>query len=211
MRIEGLYIGKPREIMMKGKPVKTSIYKEPLFSTVQVNELGIIGDTQSDRVHHGGIDMALCMYPAEHYPYWEEKLGKSPGLSAFGENLMVSGLLEEDVQIGDQYKVGEIIIEISQPRSPCFKLGLKHNEPKMPLWVNEKGISGYYARVLQDGEISLGDDLELIERIDGNPTVLEVNKAKYWKDATREDWERLTAVRQLSEDWRESFQRKLQK
>ncbi|WP_413376202.1 MOSC domain-containing protein [Alkalihalobacillus sp. 1P02AB] len=209
--IEGIYVGKPREVMMNGKPVKTSIYKEPLFSTVQVNSLGIIGDTQSDLVHHGGVDMAICLYPAEHYSYWEEKLGRNPGQSAFGENLTVSGLSEQDVQIGDVYRIGDVLLEISQPRSPCYKIGLKHNEPKMALWVNEKGWSGYYARVLHDGEVSVGDELELVERHAKNPTVLDVNKARYWKEATSEDWQELVKVRQLSQEWREHFQKRLEK
>ncbi|KMK75391.1 sulfurase [Alkalihalobacillus pseudalcaliphilus] len=197
--------------MMNGKQVRTSIFKEPLFSTVQVNELGVIGDTQSDQVHHGGIDMALCLYAQEHYPYWEEKLGRNIGESAFGENLTVSSLTEEDVRIGDVYKVGDVRIEISQPRSPCYKIGLKHKEPKMALWVNEKGWSGYYARVLEAGNMTVGDKLELVERMDGNPTILEVNKARYWKEATESDWAKLVKVRQLSQEWREHFQKRLDK
>ncbi|WP_100406186.1 MOSC domain-containing protein [Bacillus solitudinis] len=207
--VKSIHIGKPRQLQMKGKAIQSSIFKESVTSNVMVTSLGIEGDTQSDLVNHGGVDKAICAYPFEHYPYWERKIKKELEGSAFGENLTLEGLLEDKIHIGDVFTFGKAIIQVSQPRQPCFKLGLKHSEPKLTLWVQETGFTGFYFRVLKEGEVGQKDRLELIERNPSYPTVHETNLVKYDKNPKVESLKRMSDIPTLSESWKAEFRQRL--
>ena len=159
MRIESLNIGKPVTVEYHGKPLETGIYKMPAKGSVHVSVYGLDGDGQADLVNHGGPDKAVCVYPLEHYPYWEEQLGKKLESAAFGENITTLGLLETEVCIGDLYEIGTALFEVSQPRYPCFKLSQKHKASDMPVKVLTTGYSGFYLRVLREGDIAAGDPI----------------------------------------------------
>ncbi|WP_088103336.1 MOSC domain-containing protein [Halalkalibacter urbisdiaboli] len=204
-KVDSIHRGKPRTLEVAGKQIQTSIFKEKVLSTIRVGKSGLIGDTQSDQVNHGGLDKAICVYPYEHYPFWEKKLGKGLGVSGFGENFTLVGLQEDKVRIGDVYQIGDVIVQVSQPRQPCFKLGLKHNQPKLVVWVQETGFSGYYFRVLKEGVVTPGDTVLCIEQKLENPTVMEANQVKYAKNPSRDKLLWMTNVGELSEGWRKDF------
>ena len=174
LQIVSLNIGTPIEIEHNGKPLLTGIYKQPVTGEVYMSRLQLSGDGQGDTVHHGGVDKAVCIYPYEHYPKWEQEFNKKLEAAAFGENLTTAGLLEHEVYIGDTYRLGEAVIQVSQPRFPCFKLAKKHDIPQLPARVLDTGYSGFYVRVLQEGWISAGSTLELLERDPAEVTVAEV-------------------------------------
>lgn len=157
MEVISLNVGKPVTVDFHGKPLETGIYKMPAAGQVRLRLKGFDGDGQADLVNHGGADKAVCVYPLEHYAYWEQQLGRKLEYSAFGENLTVSGLLEAEVCIGDIYEIGSALLQVSQPRFPCFKLSQKHGPADMPAKVLSTGYSGFYLRVLREGAIAAGD------------------------------------------------------
>jgi MOSC domain-containing protein YiiM len=157
MKIVSLNIGKPVTVDYRGKPVETGIYKSPAEGPVKLSVNGLQGDGQADLVNHGGPDKAVCVYPLEHYAHWEELLGKKLEYAAFGENITTTGLIETEVCIGDVYEIGTAVLQVSQPRYPCFKLSQKHGPADMPARVLATGYSGFYFRVLREGEIAAGD------------------------------------------------------
>jgi MOSC domain-containing protein YiiM len=174
MEVISLNVGKPVTVDYRGKPLETGIYKMPAAGPVQLHLEGFDGDGQADLVNHGGPDKAVCVYPIEHYAFWEEQLGRKLEFSAFGENITVSGLLETEVCIGDVYEIGSTLLQVSQPRFPCFKLSQKHGPADMPAKVLATGYSGFYFRVLREGQIAAGDVIVKKESGDGGYSVKRV-------------------------------------
>ncbi|MES2833037.1 MAG: MOSC domain-containing protein [Pseudomonadota bacterium] len=153
------------------KPVKTGIHKLPVVGQVRVGLLGIEGDEQADQSLHGGLDKAVYAYPIEHYDFWNVQCGASlkrpPGglpltAGAFGENLTILGLLESDVWIGDRLHVGDVVLQVTEPRHPCFKLNVKLNFSHASKVMVQSGFSGFYLRVVQPGSVSAGDAVTLV-------------------------------------------------
>ncbi len=164
-KIEEVCIGQAREVLHNGERCFTGIFKYPVSSTVAVELESLQGDEQVDRRFHGGRDKAIYVYPQQHYSYWKKILNKSDlGSSFFGENLTVSGLNDETVCIGDRYKVGTAIVIVSQPRIPCFKLGIRTNIDTMPARFLSAGWLGFYLRVIETGSLKQGDEFVLLER-----------------------------------------------
>jgi MOSC domain-containing protein YiiM len=159
---------------IRGEPVLSGINKLPVAGPVMVRTLNIDGDRQADLSVHGGVDKAVYCYPSEHYEAWENELARPLEFGTFGENLTVSGLLEDALHIDDVLIVGNAILQVSQPRFPCFKLGIKLNDPHMVKRFQQSGRSGFYCRVLQEGTIEAGQKMQVIERDGSQPTVVSV-------------------------------------
>jgi MOSC domain-containing protein YiiM len=177
-----IQVARPLAVRHMGKEVRTGIYKLPVQGPVMVRRLNIDGDEQGDLTVHGGVDKAVYCYPSEHYPAWVEELGRELPNGTFGENLTVSGLLEADLHPGDVLAVGDAVLQVSQPRFPCFKLGIKIGDQRFVQRFQLSGRSGFYCRVLQEGLIEAGQPISLVEREPSNPTIAEIvtalNKAQ---------------------------------
>jgi MOSC domain-containing protein YiiM len=153
--------------------VLSAIYKQPVTGPVMVRRLNLDGDQQADLKVHGGPDKAVYCYPSEHYAAWSNELERHFEHGFFGENLTVSGLSEESLHIGDVLSVGEAVLQVSQPRLPCFKLGIKFGDQAFIARFLQSGRSGFYCRVLQEGMIEPGQPIEIIERAESQPTITE--------------------------------------
>ncbi|NOU93892.1 MOSC domain-containing protein [Paenibacillus sp. LMG 31456] len=199
----------PVTIDYKGKLLETGIFKEPVNRSLMLSFSQLEGDGQGDMINHGGEDKAVCVYCEEHYSYWEDKLQRKLSYGAFGENFTVTGLLESDIHIGDIFAVGEAVVQVSQPRQPCFKLGWKHKMPELPEQVQDTGFTGYYFRVLKEGTVSAGDDIRLIERHALAITAAEANRLKYHDKTDLAGIHTLLAVEALADSWRKSFEKRL--
>lgn len=208
MEIKSVNIGKPRVLGGSKNEVlsginKTSVGKQKLF----LSKTQLDGDGQADLVNHGGIDKAVCIYPVEHLLYWQKRYNQPFSFGAFGENLSISGLTEEDVHIGDRFKWGSAIIEVSQPRRPCFKLAARHGIKQLPLDVQQTGYSGYYVRVIQEGFVSVSDPF-ILESRGSEFTIAQVNTVTY-SQSSHSELQTIATLPLLSEAWKISLQKKL--
>lgn len=155
----------PLTLSISGKDVSTGICKEPVTGAIQVHKLGLAGDGQADLTVHGGIHQAVYAYPSEHYPHWESLLGVPPlPPGTFGENLTTSGLLETEVCIGDVHRIGNLVLQVTSPRIPCFKLGHKLARPDILKAFLQSGRCGFYFKVLEEGTVSAGSRVEIISK-----------------------------------------------
>ena len=210
MKVVSINVGLPREVESHGKVVRTSIFKEPVAGRVRVERLNVEGDRQSDLTVHGGADKAVYVYPAEHYEFWRKEL---PGVDlpwgAFGENFTTEGLSEDRVHIGDQLSVGSAEFVVTQPRMPCFKLGIRFGRPDMVKRFLQSGRSGFYLAVAREGEVAAGDGVTLTSRHDLAITVADI-VGLYGADARNQDLLRKASeLSALPEDWRDYFRRRL--
>src|SRR5262245_11598118 len=168
MTLVSVNVSLPKHVEFDGRTVSTSIFKEPTNGPVFVRRLSLTGDWPADLRFHGGSNKAVYAYPLEHYAFWSSELGRDdlhPG--QFGENLTLQGLTEDLARLGDHYRVGSALLEVTQPRYPCFKLGIKMGDPHFPRRFLASGRTGYYLRVLEEGEVSAGDTVELVEQAVG--------------------------------------------
>ena len=157
--------GRVREVAWHGRILRTAIWKEPVATRVWAGRLGLAGDHQADLLGHGGEQRAIMVYQLDAYRFWADYLGRSNFvMGQFGENLTVEGLNDEEVCIGDRYRIGGAVVEVSQPRVSCYKLGLRMDHPPMPALVVAHRRPGFYLRVLQEGEIGAGDAVHLVAR-----------------------------------------------
>ena len=210
MKLLSINVGLPREIEWKGKLVRTSIFKAPVPGRVRVAQLNLEGDQQSDLSVHGGVDKAVYAYPSEHYPFWRREL---PGMDlpwgVFGENLTTEGLLEETLHIGDRLRVGSSEFLVTQPRMPCFKLGIRFGRPDIVKRFLQSGRSGFYFAVLQEGEVAAGDSIELLKQDEHGVAVADVVNL-YRNDANNQDTlRRVSELPSLPNNWREYFRKRL--
>jgi MOSC domain-containing protein YiiM len=210
MRLISVNVGLPREVQWRGKTVRTSIFKAPVSGRVKVRQLNLDGDQQSDLSVHGGIDKAVYAYPSEHYPFWRAELpGADLGWGAFGENFTTEGLLEEAVHIGDRLRVGSAEFMVTQPRMPCFKLGIRFGRPDILKRFQQSGRTGFYLAVLREGEVAAEDDVEFIAQDEHGVSVADV-VALYTADATNQDLlRRVSELPALPEGWRDYFRKRL--
>jgi len=169
MKLLSVNVSCPKEVTYRGQTVRTGIFKTPVADRVRVHRLNIEGDTQVDLRVHGGPDKAVYVYPHEHYEYWaRELMRKDFAFGQFGENLTTRGLLEDDVRVGDVLRIGSALLRVTEPRLPCFKLMTKMNNFRFAQPFLASGRTGFYLRVLEEGEVGAGD---LIERVDGEPSL----------------------------------------
>ncbi|MEA3278097.1 MAG: MOSC domain-containing protein [Pseudomonadota bacterium] len=213
MRLVSVNVSEPREIEYRGQVVRTGIFKEPVSGRVGVGRLNIDGDGQADLKVHGGYDMAVYAYPLEHYRYWEKELGRDAfPYGQFGENLTVEGLLEDTVRVGDVFRMGASRLQVTQPRIPCYKLAIRMDqEMDFPKRFQDSGRSGFYFRVLEEGEIGAGDAIELLERDTRSATIAEFIAIYLHRSNDPESLRRMLAARGLGSAWRVWFKTMLQK
>lgn len=207
--IASINVGKPKSFVYNGKELLSGIQKKPVHEPVFLSFLHFSGDGQADLVHHGGKDKAVCVYSYDHYPFWEKELGRPLDWAAFGENLTVKGLVEEDVCIGDTYQLGEAIVQVSQPRQPCHKLAKKHGIADLPLRIQNSGYTGFYFRVLKEGWVAKDSCLMLLDRHPLAVSVSFANRILYKDQSNKEGIEKILRVEELSDSWREMFQKRL--
>jgi MOSC domain-containing protein YiiM len=163
------------------------------------------GDGQADLENHGGPDRAACVYSFDHYPYWEEWTGTKLGPGSFSENLTISGFDETEICIGDTFTCGEALVQVSQPRMPCFKLAGWRGRKDLPDAIHDNGFTGFYFRTLREGMIKVGDAVELVSRHPAGVTVAYAAQVMLRRQNTREDVRRVLAVEALSQGWKESL------
>ena len=213
MQIISVNVGLPREVNWQGKTVSTGIFKSSVNGTVAVRFLNLDGDKQADLTVHGGRDKAVYVYPSEHYAYWQKELAelKEWPWGIFGENLTIKGLLETDICIGDRLQIGSVELEVSQPRSPCYKLGIRFDRSDMVKRFLDSGLSGFYCRVLQEGELATGDALKLTHRDKYQVSIAELALISANKRTDPELLERALEVETLAKSWRKDLQIKLNK
>ncbi|WP_027417380.1 MOSC domain-containing protein [Aneurinibacillus terranovensis] len=209
MRVETISVGKPAVVPWDKNKVVTAIFKQPVSGKVALDRMNLVGDAQGDLKNHGGPDKAVCIYAASHYPYWEKVLNRPLSYGSFGENLTVSGLTEEDVFIGDIWRIGSATVQVSQPRQPCYKIGVRLNAANLHLQVIETGFAGFYLRVLEEGEIEAGDTVTLVERLNADYTIRELHNCLFHKNCTSDEWTRLANIPELAEPWRKAFRKKI--
>ena len=205
MRITSVNVGLPAELATRDGVVMSGIVKRPVDGPVRVGPTNLEGDGQADLSVHGGVDMAVYAYPGEHYASWADQLGRddlTPGF--FGENLTVEGLTEDDVRIGDRFRVGTALLEVSQPRLPCFKLAARSGEPAIAKPMLKTGRTGWYMRVVEEGVVAAGDAITRVDRAEPSMTVHEIADL-IGSGADPEDLDRGAAVPALTLGWRESF------
>jgi MOSC domain-containing protein YiiM len=208
MRITSVNVGLPAELATREGVVMSGIVKRPLEGPVRVGRTNLEGDGQADLSVHGGLDMAVYAYPGEHYAAWATELGRddlTPGF--FGENLTIEGLSEDEVRIGDRFRFGTALLEVSQPRLPCFKLAAHSGEPAIARPMLKNGRTGWYLRVLEEGVVAAGDTISPAGAAQASMSVRETADL-IGSDATPEDLDRGAAVSALPLSWRESFARR---
>ncbi|MHA6484055.1 MOSC domain-containing protein [Paenibacillus sp. strain BS8-2] len=209
--IVSLQVGMPSLIAHGSKEVLSGIFKHPTDDACYAGLTGIEGDGQGDPVNHGGPDKAICAYFAHRYAYWETTTGRTFKHGAFGENLTISEWTEETLCIGDIVESGNTVLQVSQPRQPCFKLGLRNDWPELPMLVRETGYSGFYFRVLQQGNLQQGMKLVIAERHPAALSIMEANRIMYHEKDNMQAIQRLLSVTELAQSWQEQLQGRLSK
>ncbi|MBD2248334.1 MOSC domain-containing protein [Nostoc sp. FACHB-888] len=207
MKLISVNVGFPREVTWKEKTVSTGIFKEPVSDRLMVRSLNLEGDGQADLTVHGGADKAVYVYPFEHYDYWRGELPDTElPLGIFGENFTTTGLREEEVNIGDHFQIGTVKLMVTQPRLPCYKLGIRFGRPDMVKRFLASRRTGFYFRVLQEGEVGAGDILELVSRDDNNVTVADITQLYVRAEDNPELLHRAAQLEALPQSWRDYFQ-----
>jgi len=212
MKIVSLSVALPRLVEYNGEPVATGIFKEPVQGPVMLRALNLDGDRQADLSVHGGQDKAVYAYPSEHYPFWRKELPEmNLPYSMFGENFTTEGLLEDSLNIGDRFRVGEAELIVTQPRLPCYKLGIKFGRPDIIKRFLQSRRTGFYFAVSKEGEVEAGDDITLIERDPNNLVIADITRLYAFEKTDVEGLKRAIAVKALPKSWRDYFQRQIEK
>jgi ferredoxin-NADP reductase/MOSC domain-containing protein YiiM len=210
-RLLSVNVGLPRDVTWKGKTIRTSVWKSPVTGRRMVRKLDIDGDAQADLAGHGGEQRAVFVYQMDSYHYWEHFLSRSDfTFGQFGENFTVDGLADNEVCIGDRFRIGDAIFEVTQPRVTCYRVGIRTNEPRMPALLVEHHRPGFYFRVLQEGEVGAGDDIVKIADGTERISVADVDALLYLPGASSEQLQRVLRIPALSKGWQGSFQAMLQ-
>ena len=212
MKLISVNVGLPRVVMSNSDPVSTGIFKEPVAGRVMLRTLNLDGDRQADLSVHGGPSKAVYVYPSEHYDYWKHELPEMElPWGVFGENFTTTGLFESELNIGDKFHVGSAVVMVTQPRLPCYKLGLKFGRSDMIKRFLGSERTGFYFAVLQEGEVGVGDQIELIEGSKRSVSVSDITRLYTHEKHNIGLLRRAIEVEALPESWRNYFQHRLQK
>jgi len=214
-RIISLNVGLPREVIWHDRSVITGIFKEPVAGRVALRKLNLDGDRQADLTVHGGEYKAVYCYPVEHYEYWKKELpGRELPMGMFGENFTTMGLDENDVHVGDRFRVGSAEVVVTQPRLPCYKLGVKFGSDDMVKRFLVSGRGGFYLAVTREGEVGAGDEIKAISRDAHAVPVSEITRLyvlKRWGTEELASLRRAMQVEALPMDWKDYFRERMQK
>ncbi len=211
MKLLSVNVGGVQNLEFNGRVVESGINKEKVDGKVEVLKQGLIGDKQADLSVHGGLDKAVYAYSVEHYEFWQNKLKVNAlPFGQFGENFTVEGMDDREVMIGNSYRIGSVLLQVTQPRVPCFKLGIKMGDPTFPAKFMASGRYGFYFRLLEEGFVEAGDTIELVEKDSSGISVWKVMQIMYAGSHSNRD-EIISALnlQALSADWRTGFEQKL--
>ncbi len=206
-RLLSINVGLPQDIAWQGKTVHTAIWKAPVQGPRAVRRLNIDGDGQGDLAGHGGEHRAVFVYQIDSYRYWQSELGRTDfTYGQFGENFTVDGLPDREVCIGDRYRIGSALFEVTQPRVTCYRVGIRMNEPRMAALLVSHGRPGFYLRVLEEGQVEAGDEIVQVGAGPERMSVFEINALLYLPGHPRSQLERALRIPALSAGWRSSFE-----
>ncbi|WP_226584914.1 MOSC domain-containing protein [Halobacillus litoralis] len=208
-KLLSLNAGRPETYETDKGDLKSAYRKKPLNASTYLSYLNFDGDEQADKKNHGGRDKAVCLYPAQHYRYWEEYYNVPFSFPAFGENLTVEGIEESEVRVGDIYQLGDALLQISEPRKPCYIIARTHGIDDFPAQVIQKGYTGFYLRVLKEGNVKPGDYLNLVEAHPDGVTIEDVNDLRYHDRGNKRKLERVLALDALAEGLKQSLRKRL--
>jgi MOSC domain-containing protein YiiM len=212
MKLLSIQVGRPQLVMRNGEPVSTAIYKQPIAGRIVLRTLNLDGDRQADLSVHGGPTKAVYVYPSEHYEFWRKEFPDMElPYGVFGENFTVSGFSETTVNVGDEFRVGSAVVMVTEPRMPCYKLGIRIGRVDIikRFLVSER--TGFYLAVLKEGDVGAGDDFLLIKRNEPSVTINEVTRLYSRDKDNKELMRRIVKVEALPESWRAYFEEKLAK
>ena len=208
MQVLSVSVGQPREVAADDRLVRTSIFKSPVTGRIPIRNNNLAGDRQSDLTVHGGRAKAVYAYPYEHYAFWREQL---PGVELqpahFGENLTIEGLLEEDVHLGDRLRIGSAELVVTQPRLPCYKLGIRFGDPQMVRRFLASRRTGFYLSVAAEGDVGAGDAIEIIDRHPAAISIPELLRMYLKEDVSPDRVREAVAIPVLSDAWRTELQK----
>ena len=212
MRILSVNVGLPREVTWQGKLVTTGIFKEPVKAPVMLRTLNLDGDQQADLTVHGGVDKAVYVYPSEHYGYWRAELpGVDLSWGMFGENFTTEGLLEKTVYIGDRFRIGDAQVVVTEPRMPCYKLGIKFGRADIIKRFLTSRRTGFYFAVAREGMVSAGDAIEFIGPDQREISVADITRLYAFEKNDLKGLRRAIGVEALPKSWKGYFQHQLEK
>jgi len=212
MKIISLNVGLPRLVEYNGEPVATGIFKEPVAGPVMLHTLNFDGDRQADLSVHGGISKAVYGYPFEHYEFWKRELPEVElPYGMFGENFTTEGLFEDKLNVGDRFRVGNAELMVTEPRLPCYKLGIKFGRVDIIKRFLQSRRTGFYFAVVKEGEVKAGDEIELVSRDENGITIADITRLYAFEKEDLEGLRRAVKLEALSESWREYFQHQIQK
>jgi MOSC domain-containing protein YiiM len=201
-------LGSSREVSFGGKTITTGFFKEPILGSAEVGLMGLEGDQQADLTVHGGKDKAVYAYPKEHYASWHALLDGAPlPPGSFGENLTTEGYIETEIFIGDVLRVGETLLRVTQPRSPCFKLQFRFQRPDAVALFVKQGFPGWYTSVVRTGRIGRDDHIEIVDRRQSRVSIADVWSLSFQRSANPEEWRWIEGLVFLPDFWKERIYR----
>jgi MOSC domain-containing protein YiiM len=213
MKVLSVNVGLPRKVLFNGQTITTAIFKDPVKGPIMLRRLNLDGDKQADLTVHGGVDKAVYSYPAEHYDYWRKQFPNMDLMwGMFGENFTTEELMEDTVNIGDQFQIGSAKLVATQPRMPCYKLGVRFGRMDVIRRFLASGRPGIYFKVLKEGEVQIGDKIEVIRRDKNNVTVKDIVRLYITRDHIDniETMRRAIKISALPEGWKYEFQENIE-
>lgn len=213
MKVLSVNVGFPRKVLFNGQIITTAIFKDPVKGPISLRKLNLDGDKQADLTVHGGLDKAVYSYPVEHYDYWRKQFPNTDLVwGMFGENFTTEGLVEDAVNVGDQFQIGSAKLVATQPRMPCYKLGVRFGRMDVIRRFMASGRPGIYFKVLTEGEVQRDDKIKIIRKDKNNVTVKDIVSLYIARNDIDniETMKRATKIRDLPEGWRYEFQQKIE-
>jgi MOSC domain-containing protein YiiM len=210
MKVLSVNVGLPKKVLFNGQTVTTAIFKDPVKGPIMLRKLNLDGDKQADLTVHGGVDKAVYSYPAEHYDYWRKQFPNIDLMwGMFGENFTTEGLMEDTVNVGDQFQIGSANLVATQPRMPCYKLGVRFGRMDVVRRFLASGRPGIYFRVLTEGRVQVGDKIKIIKKDKNNVTVKDIVNLYVTRDSTDniETMRRAIKITALPDGWKNEFQK----